>query len=78
MAEKLIIPTELKICATCSYWDGERQVDGEMKLVVVEEDGQGQCLVTETAKSCLHHMNSDQACLWEDIEPDPPEGDPAK
>jgi hypothetical protein len=38
MAEKLILPNEVKVCATCTYWDGERQVDDDMKLVVVSDD----------------------------------------
>ena len=42
MAEKLILPAEVKICATCTYWDGERQVDAEMKLVVVADDCTGE------------------------------------
>jgi hypothetical protein len=31
MAEKLILPNEVKVCATCSYWDGERLVTGNWK-----------------------------------------------
>jgi hypothetical protein len=70
MPEKLILPAELKVCATCSYWDGERRVDGELKLVVVDECCEGQCLVTETIKPSLHPMQAERACLWEDLEPD--------
>ncbi len=70
MAEKLILPTEVKVCATCSFWDGERQVDPEAMVVVVGEECQGECLVTETSKSSLHHMSCEEACLWEDVVPD--------
>jgi hypothetical protein len=72
MSEKLILPTEVKVCATCSYWDGERQVDAEMKLVVVAENCAGECLVTELSKPGLHDIRNDCACLWEDLEPDDP------
>ncbi len=72
MAEKLILPTELKVCATCSYWDGERVVDPEVDVVVVAEECQGTCLVTESQKSGLHHTSSDEACLWEELAPDAP------
>ena len=72
MAEKLILPTEIKVCATCSYWDGEREVDNDMNVVVVADDVKGECLVTESSKSCLHHMSSDHNCLWEDVTPDTP------
>ena len=70
MAEKLILPTEIKVCATCSYWDGERRVDAEMKVVVVDEECEGECLVTECCKSGLHDARRESACLWEDLEPD--------
>ncbi len=72
MAEKLILPTEVKVCATCSYWDGERQVDADMKLVVVAEDCQGECLVQEVVKPGLHDVRKECGCLWEDLEPDTP------
>ncbi|MBS1159059.1 MAG: hypothetical protein H6R15_1478 [Proteobacteria bacterium] len=72
MAEKLILPTEVKVCATCSYWDGERQVDGEMRVVVVSDGCRGECLVQETAKLALHDVRQEHSCLWEDLEPDPP------
>jgi len=70
MAEKLILPTEVKVCATCSYWDGERQVDAEMKLVVVSDECQGECLVQEASKPGLHDVRKECDCLWEDLEPD--------
>jgi len=75
MAEKLILPTEVKVCATCSYWDGERQVDSDMKLVVVSEKCVGECLVQEELKPGLHDVRAECSCIWEDLEPDaPPEG----
>jgi hypothetical protein len=70
MSEKLILPTELQVCATCSFWDGERVVDDELKVVVVDKDCEGECLVSETSKSCLNHMTNQRVCLWEDLEPD--------
>ena len=72
MAEKLILPVEVKVCATCSYWDGERQVDPEMKVVVVSDECQGECLVQETQKPGLHDARQECSCLWEDLEPDVP------
>lgn len=72
MAEKLILPTEVKVCATCSYWDGERQVDADMKVVVVTEKCQGVCLVQDVDKPGLHDVRQERSCLWEDLEPDEP------
>ncbi|MDD2741562.1 MAG: hypothetical protein PHV02_04765 [Rhodocyclaceae bacterium] len=71
MAEKMILPTEVQVCATCSFWDGERIVDDELKVVVVAQDCEGECLVSETSKTCLNHMSSQPVCLWEDLSPDP-------
>ncbi len=83
MAEKLILPTDIKVCATCSYWDGERRVDPEMKLVVVTQECEGECLVTEQRKPALNDIRCECECLWEDIEADdanvtprPQEGQP--
>lgn len=70
MAEKLILPSEVKICATCSYWDGERHVDPDMKLVVVGEECLGECLVQGQKKPGLHDVRKECSCLWEDLEPD--------
>jgi hypothetical protein len=53
MKRKLILPTEVKVCATCSYWDGERKVDTEMQLVVVSESCVGECLVQSKASPSL-------------------------
>ena len=72
MAEKMILPTEVKVCATCSFWDGERQVDEELSVVVVDEACHGECLVTESSKSCLNHASCETVCLWEDLTPDAP------
>lgn len=70
MADKLIVPTEVKVCATCSYWDGERQVDSEMQLVVVSGECQGECLVQEEHKPGLHDVRQERTCLWENLTPD--------
>jgi hypothetical protein len=72
MAEKLILPTEVKVCATCSFWDGERQVDSDMKVVVVSEHCEGECLVQEKTKPGLHDVRLECDCLWESLEPDAP------
>lgn len=72
MAEKLILPTEVKVCATCSYWDGERHVDPEMKVVVVSEECHGECLAQEVLKPGLHDVRQEHSCFWEDLEPDTP------
>ncbi|WP_298395318.1 hypothetical protein [uncultured Azonexus sp.] len=77
MAEKLILPTEVKVCATCSYWDGDRQVDAEMKLVVVSDECQGECLVQEASKPGLHDVRRECDCIWEDLDPDEPSAPPA-
>ena len=70
MAEKLILPAEVKVCATCTYWDGERQVDADMKLVVVDDDCIGECLVQGSEKAASHDSRIDRSCIWEDLEPD--------
>ena len=70
MAKKLILPTEVKVCATCSYWDGERRVDADMKLVVVAEECCGECLVQGKDRPGLHDVRKETSCLWEDLEPD--------
>ena len=70
MAEKLILPTEVKICATCSYWDGERRVDDDMRVVVVGDECMGECLVQGEAKPGLHDVRKEHACIWEDLQPD--------
>lgn len=72
MSDKLILPTEVKVCATCSYWDGERHVDEDMKVVVVAHDCEGECLVQESKKPGVHDARGESTCLWEDLEPDAP------
>lgn len=67
---KLIIPSEVKVCATCSYWDGERRVDSEVGLVVVEDARMGECLVKELPRDCLNDVRHECDCLWEDLNPD--------
>ncbi len=70
MTEKLILPTEAKVCATCSYWDGERNIDSDMKVVVVSVDCKGECLVQTVQKRGLNDVRSECDCMWEDLEPD--------
>jgi hypothetical protein len=87
MKPKLILPAEVKVCATCSYWDGERKVDTELRLVVVEEGCEGECLVQEKSCSGLNDEGETRSdCLWEHLAPDESDGsvesekrvDPAK
>jgi hypothetical protein len=74
MNKKLIFPAEVKICATCSFWDGNRKVDSELAVVVVEGNCVGKCLVQN--KYC-QGLNSEPEwrghCLWEHLAPDTPE-----
>lgn len=72
MTDKIILPAEVKVCATCSYWDGDRVVDPEVNLVVVSEACQGECLAQEKMMSSLTDVRSQCACIWESLEPDPP------
>ncbi len=75
MEKKLILPTEVKVCATCSYWDGERHVDEELSLVVVAEECRGECLVRETECDALHDVRALHNCAWESLDADEPEDD---
>ena len=70
MAEKLILPAETKVCATCSYWDGERTVDADARIVVVDQDCEGECLVHAQPIAGVWDTRQDPECLWEDLEPD--------
>ena len=76
MTPKLIIPAEVKVCAPCSYWDGERKIDSELRVVVVADSCEGECLVQE---KCCQGLNDEgkwrDDCLWEHLAPDeaPPE-----
>lgn len=70
MNNKIILPAEVKVCATCSYWDGERQVDEDMQVVVVDENCHGECLAQETDKPGLHDIRGEHECIWEDVDAD--------
>ena len=70
MEKKLILPAEVKVCATCSYWDGERQVDEELSLVVVSEECRGECLVREEVCDGLNDVRAVHHCAWESLEAD--------
>jgi len=72
MAGKLILPGEVKVCATCSYWDGERSVDPDIKVVVVDGNVEGECLVHAQQMQALWDTRQDPDCLWEDLTPDEP------
>jgi hypothetical protein len=73
MSKKLILPAEIKICATCSFWDGNRSVDPELAIVVVDENCQGECLVKNRLRRGLNdELNWNDDCLWEHIAPDMP------
>jgi hypothetical protein len=79
MSKKLIIPAEVKICATCSYWDGERRVNADLRVVVVDEKCEGHCLVQD---ECRQGMTDEfkfyPDCLWEHLAPDEPTGEEIK
>ena len=71
MGKKLILPAEVQICATCSYWDGERRVDPELGLVVIEESCEGECLVeSECRQGLTDELGLRSDCLWEHLAPD--------
>ena len=75
MERKLILPAEVKVCATCSYWDGDRTVDTELRLVVVADRCEGECLVQEKCCSGLNDEGDGKGssdCLWEHLAPDEP------
>jgi hypothetical protein len=69
--KKLILPAEVKVCATCSYWDGERMVDPELRVVVVAEDCEGECLVQTKCSPSLNDGRAEtEHCAWEHLAPD--------
>jgi len=71
MSPKLILPAEVKVCATCSYWDGERKVDSELRVVVVDDCSEGECLVHGTCCNGLNHEDDQKdECIWEHLAPD--------
>ena len=71
MPPKLIVPAEVKVCATCSYWDGERKVDSELRVVVVDDCSEGECLVHGTCCNGLNHEDDQKdECIWEHLAPD--------
>ncbi len=77
--KKLILPAEVKVCATCSYWDGERLVDGELGLVVISAECAGECMVQEKPSPGLAEVRRQAAdCLWEHLAPDAAPGEPGK
>ncbi len=67
---KLILPAELKVCATCTYWDGVRSVDEELRVVVVCESCEGECLVRDVSMRALRAVYQDTGCLWDDLNVD--------
>ena len=74
MKRKLILPAEVKVCATCSYWDGERTVNSELRVVVVGESCAGECLVQSKTSHSLNDVRGEtENCVWEHLAP----GDPA-
>ena len=73
MKKKLILPAEVKVCATCSYWDGERTVDPELRVVVVDETCQGECLAQARPSPGLNDVRGESGdCVWEHLAPDTP------
>lgn len=71
--QKVILPAEVKVCGTCTYWDGERQVDPENQLVVLDTVSEGECLVQELPKPALHDVRQECQCEWDDLGGDNPE-----
>lgn len=71
--KKLIIPAEVKVCATCSYWDGERRVDQEVGVVVVTESCHGECLIKGDDRKGLLDTRVERECMWEGLWPDDPQ-----
>jgi hypothetical protein len=67
---KVIVPVELKVCATCTYWDGARSVDEEVRLVVVCESCEGECLVREVSMPALRVKPENTECLWDAVDAD--------
>lgn len=63
----VFLPAETEVCATCSYWDGERKVDEDLKLVIINADQQGTCLVKDQSKLALFPKHLEYNCLWEDL-----------
>jgi hypothetical protein len=75
MGKKLILPAEVRVCATCSYWDGDRDIDPELAIVVIEENCQGECLVRHQYRQGLDDEPAqNKKCLWEHLAPDSPIG----
>ena len=74
--KKLIIPAEVKVCATCSYWDGSRRVDDEIGVVVVDECERGECLVKGEDRAGLTDTRQECDCMWEDLSADPEDAEP--
>jgi len=70
MTAKLILPIEARVCATCGYWDGDRRVDADMRLVVIEASCLGECLAEERAKPGLRGAREEHGCIWEALGPD--------
>lgn len=66
----LIIPAEVKICATCSYWCGDRKVDPELGVVVIDAAVEGECLVRDCGMEGLLDVRGIHDCPWEHIAPD--------
>lgn len=74
MAEgKLILPCELHVCATCSFWDGRRQVDGEARIVVVAEACSGECMLRGQDTPSTLSSRQLTVCDWEPL---PEAGEP--
>lgn len=64
----VFLPAEAQVCATCSYWDGERKVDDDLQLVIVKTTQQGQCLVKDKHRLALSPKHLEYNCLWEDLQ----------
>lgn len=73
--DKIILPCELRVCATCSFWDGERRVDSDARLVVVAEACSGECMLRGQATPCTLSGRGLNVCDWEPLpEAEAPDG----
>ena len=69
---KLIVPVELKVCATCAYWAGVRSVAEDVRVVAVCESCAAECLVREVSMPPLWPVHEDTKCLWDAVCVDEP------
>jgi hypothetical protein len=67
MADKLILPCELRVCATSSFWDGARRVNADARLVVAAETCAGECMLRAQDTPCTLTGRRLSFCNWEPL-----------